>query len=113
MTDLDAQSTAFEIREHRDGARITLELTGEFDLGVTDTVRASLTALERHGPARLLVDISGLAFMDSSGLALLVEARQSAAAAGREFAITQPRGQVRRLFQLTGMLDGFVLHAAE
>lgn len=112
MSDLDAQSIAFEITERRDAAQTTLELKGEFDLGVVDGVRAALAGADRDAPARIVIDISGLTFMDSSGLALLVEARQAAAAAGRQFAITQPHGQVQRLFQLTGMLDGFVLHAA-
>jgi anti-anti-sigma factor len=113
MSDLDAQSIAFEITERRDAEQTTLELVGELDLAVVDSVRAALSSAKDDAPSRVLVDISGLTFMDSSGLALLVEARQAAAAAGREFVITQPRGQVRKLFQLTGMLDGFVLHAAD
>ena len=113
MSDLDAQSIAFEIKEHRGAAQTTLELTGELDLAAVDSVRACLASLEHDAAARILVDIGGLTFMDSSGLALLVEARQAAATAGREFLVTQPHGQVRTLFRLTGMLDGFVLHAAD
>jgi anti-anti-sigma factor len=113
MTDLDENPSPFELRESRASDEVRLELRGELDLGVGDEVRRALERAAAEQPGRIVVDISGLTFMDSTGLGLLVQARENARTAGRQFCLTQPRAQVRRLFEITGVLDGFVLVNAD
>jgi anti-sigma B factor antagonist len=53
---------------------------------------------------RLLLDLAALSFMDSTGVSVLVQAKQSADANGWLIAVRAPTGQVRRLLELVGLL---------
>jgi anti-sigma B factor antagonist/stage II sporulation protein AA (anti-sigma F factor antagonist) len=109
MTDLDSQPFAVQVTPPTEAEEVRVQLSGELDLAVADDVRAALDAAIRCARERVLVDISRVTFMDSTGLATLVHARDAARDQGRRLFLTQPRAQVRRLFQITGMLDGFSL----
>jgi len=82
-----------------------LMLFGEFDLAGIQQFEAVLGKLEAATPPIVIVDLSGLDFMDSSGLRALVMADQRASKAGRRFAIVPGPPAVRRVFEIT-QLDG-------
>lgn len=92
-----------ETRE-QDGTSHLL-LFGEFDLAGIQQFEAVLGKLEASAPPIVVVDLSGLDFMDSSGLRALVMADQRASRAGRRFAIVPGPPAVRRVFEIT-QLDG-------
>ncbi|HSZ41154.1 MAG TPA: STAS domain-containing protein [Trebonia sp.] len=54
-----------------------------------------------------VVDLAGLAFMDSSGVAALVHGRKQARSAGDELLLAAPRPPVQRVLALTRLLDVF------
>jgi len=58
--------------------------------------------LEAQAPNVLTVDLSGLEFMDATGLRILLEAKQRAVEQGRRLAIVRPPPAVHRLFAITG-----------
>jgi anti-sigma B factor antagonist len=93
--------TYFEIHEVQDGACLTLRLTGELDIGSVPVLRRRVEEL-RAEKRSVRIDLSGLEFMDSSGIHVLVGAIENARADGQEFAV-QPSlsPQVKRLFELT------------
>jgi anti-anti-sigma factor len=95
--------------ETRDEDDVTvMVLSGEFDLAGVEEFDSELAKLEAGGPKVLLVDLSGLHFMDSSGLRALVMADQRAKKAGRRLAIVPGPPAVRRVFEITqleGRLD--------
>ena len=62
--------------EERDGA-VVVRLAGELDLYNAHAVRDQLLAAAERGPERLVVDLSGLTFIDSTGLGVLIEARKA------------------------------------
>jgi len=74
MAGLDANSTAamsFDLAEAGDGG-LTVTINGELDITNVDALEAAVgSALERH-PARLIVELAGLRFADSSAIALWV-----------------------------------------
>jgi anti-sigma B factor antagonist len=79
-------------------------------LSSDDTVRAlrqELVEAARDAPRRVLIDLTHLEFMDSAGLALVVDARKAAEAAGHELHLRSGSPQVQRLFTLTGVIDRF------
>ena len=83
-------------------------LSGEFDLAGVEEFDSELAKREAGGPKVVLVDLSGLHFMDSSGLRALVMADQRAKKAGRRLAIVPGPPSVRRVFEITqleGRLD--------
>lgn len=90
-------------RSRLDGRR-RLNLRGELDLNTTPAVRAALSKVQTEGEA-IVVDTTGVTFIDSTGLATLVATRQRM---GDGF-ILIPGQATRRLLELSGALDLFGL----
>lgn len=77
-----------------------LPLEGEIDLHVSPRVAASLKALTNRKPPQLVVDLSRVSYIDSSGLAVLIEAMQNAQAGGGKFALAGLQENVRPIFEI-------------
>jgi anti-sigma B factor antagonist len=91
--------------ETRDGVRV-LVVTGELDLASAPTLCMRLTRLRATGRPVAVIDLSRLAFCDSTGLrAMIGEAREARIAGGRLGVIAAPGSSVRRLLDLTGADD--------
>ena len=58
----------------RRGTELRLVLTGDLDISAYERVAAELRRLEDERPRVLVIDLGGLAFMDSTGARFLVEA---------------------------------------
>jgi anti-anti-sigma factor len=95
--------TYLQIHELHDGTCLRLRITGELDIGSALPVRRRLEELRAEKlPTRL--DLSGLEFMDSTGIHLLVNAFDQARADGWDFEIEPAlTPQVERLFGLTNV----------
>jgi anti-sigma B factor antagonist len=96
-----------KIRQIRGQQAVTLELRGELDLSSTPALTRQLAAIQGENPGHLLLDLSNLEFMDSTGLRLIIQAHAAAQASGRRLHLRLGSPQVRRLFELTGVLDRF------
>lgn len=92
-----------QIHELHDDSCLLLRLTGELDIGSVPSVRSRMEELRAENlPVRL--DLSGLNFMDSSGVHLLVTTFDQARADGWDFEIDPAlTPQVERLFALTNV----------
>jgi anti-sigma B factor antagonist len=78
----------------------TLRLVGELDISTAGTAwNAFHLALSDGRP--LTIDMSGLRFMDSSGLRVLLKAAEAAAAKGTNVVLLRPSVQVQKLLKLT------------
>jgi anti-anti-sigma factor len=86
----------------------SIHLEGELDLASARRMEESLTTLEDGRPARLVVDLSGLAFIDSTGLRLLIQADARARERGGELVLRPGDASIQKVFEMTGALD--VLH---
>lgn len=84
-------------------------LAGEIDFSVTPKVRERLLDLVGDAPAEIVLDMAGLAYVDSSGLALLIELRKTLAEAGRTVRIRTISPQVRKILNLTQLGELFGL----
>ncbi len=91
----------FGIETRVDGDVAYLVLTGEFDLAGVQEFQDAIQKAEAEKPKALLIDLSGLSFMDSSGLRALVMAEERARAARRRLAIVPGPPHVRRVFEIT------------
>lgn len=78
----------------------TVVLHGQLDLVNADRVRDLL--IEADG-ASVVVDLHGLQFLDSSGIAALLEARRTVTDSGRRFALRGAQGIVLRALEVTGL----------
>jgi anti-sigma B factor antagonist len=79
-----------------------VSLEGEIDLAAAPTVKSSLLELVRDGHRQLIVDLSLVRHLDSTGLGVLVGLRKRLADEGRLAIAGAPRN-VLRLFQITGL----------
>jgi anti-sigma B factor antagonist len=86
----------------------SIRLEGELDLASARRMEESLTALEDGRPARLVVDLRRLAFIDSTGLRLLIQADARARERGGELILHPGDASIQKVFEMTGALD--VLH---
>jgi anti-sigma B factor antagonist len=82
---------------------VEVRLSGELDASRTLLLEEELLAVERTEPAAIVVDLSGLHFIDSSGLARLIAARRRAKRGGWRFALVQGTKPVRRLLHLAAL----------
>lgn len=85
----------------RDADRVTLGLAGEFDLASRDRFRGLMLEIEATGPRAIVVDLSGLTFMDSTGVWSLLEAHERAEGV-RSFLVLDGSGPAHRALSLVG-----------
>ncbi len=85
----------------------TLSLGGELDIASTATVHGAISRmLERASPGDAIVlDLSGLMFIDSTGLAEIILASQLCERDGHDFALVPGPRAVQRMFELTGLIE--------
>ena len=78
-----------------------LPLKGEIDLHVSPSVTASLNARIEKKPQRLVVDLSDVTYIDSAGLAALIEAMQKVEGYGGKFLLAGLQETVRSIFEIS------------
>jgi anti-sigma B factor antagonist len=111
QTDAQQAGLRTTCEHHQDAA--VLSVHGEVDLGTAPTLReALLSVLEREtGP--VVVDLSEVPFMDSTGVHILLEAPRQLESPNRSLAIVCREGsQVHRLLALVGLLDALTVHGS-
>jgi anti-anti-sigma factor len=108
---LSDEHSLLEITEVRDAGRVRVRIRGELDMAGAPTVSDRLRRLRaRNEP--VLLDLDELAFIDMSGLRVLLAAAEEASHDGWSFAVTRGSRQVRRLIGLVPLerqlpLDGY------
>ncbi len=93
------------------GGHLVVGLHGEVDIVNGASVIAALAAAAARDP-RIIVDLSALEFIDCSVLGGLGRVRAQAWQAGGDLLLAAPRGRVRRILTLTGLIDVFAVHAS-
>jgi anti-sigma B factor antagonist len=86
--------------EDRNGL-VHVALVGELDLSTVAKVQEELRRVEASSPAMLVVDLSKLTFLDSTGLRCIVTADERARAEGRRIVIVRGPDAVQRVFAIT------------
>ena len=77
-------------------------VAGECDLHTGRQLRDVLTSEVSRGVRRLIVDLSGLGFMDSTGMQVLLSVRAVLTVRGGTVALVSPQPVVARILELTG-----------
>ena len=93
--------TCAVLRDH-DIRGVLIELSGELDLAGAPEVDGVLSTVEAERPSLVVVDLSRLTFIDSSGLNLLVGVDARLRDRGVRLRIVRGRAQIARLLALTG-----------
>ena len=92
---------------HVAGPRVRLQLTGALDI-LTAPVELERILVERRQAVDLVeLDLGGVEFIDSSGISMLIEARNHFDSVNCALVVVNPSKAVLRLLVLTGLTDAF------
>jgi anti-anti-sigma factor len=80
-----------------------LALHGQFDIASADDARLALDELLGRGPDAVVVDLSGLDFIDSTGIRFLVDGRDAALALGVRLSLVHGGDPVHRVLKVSGV----------
>ena len=87
-----------------------IAIEGELDLNRVPVIREQLaTAIKAKAP-RILIDLTGLTYVDSSGLALFIESLQNMRGYGGKLAIFGLSDTVRHIFEISRLDQVFEIH---
>jgi anti-anti-sigma factor len=90
-----------EVTTQDSGGHVTVSLKGELDLSSVGKVEEELERVEKDGPSVLVLDLSQLSFLDSTGLRAVVTADERARSGGRRLVIVRGPDPVQRVFAIT------------
>ncbi len=100
-----------ELQTHEDGSVTVLTVTGDLVIGDAESkFKKTVTRLLEEGHTRLLVDLSGVGFLDSSGLGALVRALTQSQKEGGQTKLLRAGPQIRKLLQMTKLDSVFEIH---
>jgi len=91
----------FDVTSARRVDTVHLRLSGELDISSAPKVEDELARVEPGRPELIVLDLRNLAFMDSTGLRLLIAADTRARNAGRKLLIVKGPEAVQRVFRIT------------
>jgi anti-sigma B factor antagonist len=94
-----------EVRTEDRNGLVHVALVGELDLSTVAKVQEELRRVEAAAPATLVVDLSKLTFLDSTGLRCIVTADERARNEGRRIVIVRGPDAVQRVFAITRLED--------
>ena len=86
-----------------------LPLDGEIDLHVSPRISAALAVMIEQRPPRLVVDLSNVTYIDSSGLAVLIEGMQNVEAYGGKFILAGIQDNVKPIFEIARLDQVFII----
>jgi anti-sigma B factor antagonist len=90
---------------------ILVRPTGDIDLSCSPALRQHLAAAQLDKPRRLVIDLSEVPYMDSSGIATLLEAMQIARRNGTRLVLCGLREKVRSIIEITRLDSVFTIAA--
>jgi|ERR671922_126787 anti-anti-sigma factor len=91
----------FDLETETEGSSALIRIRGDLDVQVVEQVTDALTRIESGEPELLVIDLSRVTFMDSSGMGAVAAAHIRAVEASRRFAIVRPPAGVRQAFDRT------------
>ncbi len=103
--------TAAGLSTREDGDHVVVALNGDLDVVNAENVMAVLAAAVARD-LRIIVDLAALEFIDCCALGALGRVRAQARQADGDLLLAAPRGPVRRILALTGLIDVFSVYAS-
>lgn len=107
MSTVDLQMEA-----RTEGIWRVLDVNGEVDLYTSPQLRDAIDREVGEGTSRVVVDLTGVTFMDSSGLGVLVGSLKRSRERGGELALVCTEGSVLKVLTITGLDRVFPIHTS-
>jgi anti-sigma B factor antagonist len=93
----------FSVEVTREGGRLTIATAGELDLENVDRYCGVIEEAERSDATEIVIDLTELEYIDSSGLAAVLVAGRRSDLDGHRLFVKAGHGEVRRLLELTAL----------
>ena len=106
------EALSVEIKSEHGGDAIVYRLGGSLDMATSPSLRAALIEAADEGKHDILVDLSQLEFLDSTGLGALIGAHRRALEHGGHVRLVVGEGQIQRLLMITGLMRVFSVYAS-
>ncbi|MBN1437633.1 MAG: STAS domain-containing protein [Sedimentisphaerales bacterium] len=111
MSEADKTGVVKNIRNEQNA--VVLELRGDIDMSRSSELREQILDVLQQKPAALVINMTDVAFMDSSGLATLVEAMQLSQRHGSSLRLTGLATRVRSVFEISRLDTIFEIYESE
>lgn len=102
----------FSLAIEEQGGRTVAAVAGELDVHSSPELERVLGELIDNGSTDLVVDLSGLSFMDSTGLGALIKTLKSAQQADGRLAAVVSGDKILKVFQITGLDKVITIHSS-
>jgi anti-sigma B factor antagonist len=108
---ITASPASFVVSQGDTAGTWTLAVAGEIDVATSPEFRRELHQLADRDPSRIVLDFSGLTFIDSSGLGVLVGVRKRLREEGHGdiLVLEGLQDPVRKVFDITGLTELFTI----
>jgi anti-sigma B factor antagonist len=103
-------SLSIDVSSAKDGAIVLFALGGSLDIATSPSLRAALLDAAEGKNHEIIVDLSQLEFLDSTGLGALIGAHRRATENDGSVRLVAHEGQILRLLRITGLLDVFPVY---
>ena len=111
----DEKRSDFDVRARDDARRNArvIEIAGEIDVFTSHAFKAALTRELDHGHFDIVVDLSRVSYMDSTGLGVLVSTFKKAREHGGTITLVGLNRQLTKIFDMTGLCRIFDIERAQ
>lgn len=106
-----SEAAEFSIETRCDGGDCIIALTGEINLRSSPDLHATLLQTIKRRPLRIIMDLAGVSYMDSSGIGTLVEIKRRVDDYDGKLVLISLQPRVRGLFQITRLEKFFTIAA--
>ena len=99
-----------KVKKRIEGDIAVVEIVGDVDMYTSPKLRDALSPLTRGKVRRIIVNLARVEFMDSSGIATIVQAYKEILPSGGEICLASPAGNVLRVFELSNLTALFPVY---
>ena len=100
-----AEWQLFHCEAAHDGDAVRITPVGELDMATSRDFAAAVQRVRENHPARLVLDLAEVTFIDSTGIRAILKARQDAERDGVPCAVAPGPPAVQRAFAVAGLAD--------
>ncbi|HEY8313568.1 MAG TPA: STAS domain-containing protein [Candidatus Baltobacteraceae bacterium] len=101
---------SIDIKSENNGDALIFKLRGSLDLATAPSVRAALIEAADEGKHEIIVDLTQLEFLDSTGLGALIGAHRRSLEHDGRVALVVTDGPIARLLNITGLMRVFAVY---
>jgi anti-sigma B factor antagonist len=101
---------SIDVKKENRGEALLFKLRGSLDIATSPTVRAALVDAADQGSKEIVVDLTQLEFLDSTGLGALIGAHRRATEHGGSLRLVVHEGAISRLLNITGLIRVFAVY---